>query len=136
MLDLKLAQVIEGQGVRALLFYDQQVIIVANSVEQWVIVCNKNYIAETCSKYRVLEKLSPAAHGFERVNTAGQKKYFSVCKLINNKSNRGITVFKVRHPRCFASSRRLLVFLVSFYGVRGERRKESREKVPAAKALN
>ena len=79
MLDLKLAQVIEGQGVRALLFYDQQVIIVANSVEQWVIVCNKNYIAETCSKYRVLEKLSPAAHGFERVNTAGQKEYFSVC---------------------------------------------------------
>ena len=68
------------------------------------------------------------------------KKYFSVCKLINNKSsqaeNRGITVFKVRHPWCFASSRHLLVFLVSFYRVQGERRKESREKVPAAKALN
>ena len=79
MLDLKRVQVIEGQGVRALLFYDQQVIIVANSVEQWAIVCNKNYIAETCSKYRVLKKLSPAAHGFERVNTAGQKEYFSVC---------------------------------------------------------
>lgn len=107
-----------------------------NSGLLFVIKITSGSIAETCSKYRVLEKLSPAAHGFERVNTAGQKKYFSVCKLINNKSNRGITVFKVRHPRCFASSRRLLVFLVSFYGVRGERRKESREKVPAAKALN
>ena len=55
---------------------------------------------------------------------------------LHKRKNRGITVFKVRHPWWFASSRRLLVFLVTFYRVRGERRKESREKVPAAKALN
>ena len=47
-----------------------------NSGLLFVIKITSGSIAETCSKYRVLEKLSPAAHGFERVNTAGQKKYF------------------------------------------------------------
>ena len=114
-----------------------------NSGLLFVIKITSGSIAETCSKYRVLEKLSPAAHGFERVNTAGQKKYFSVCKIntksitnLHKRKYRGIKVFKVRHPWCFASSRRLQVFLVTFYIVRGERRKESRQKVPAAKALN
>ena len=109
----------------------------------FVIKITSGSIAETCSKYRLLEKSSPAAHEFERVNTAGQKKYFRVCKIntksiinLHKRKNRGITVFKVRHPWCFASSRRLLVFLVTFYRVRGERRKESIEKVPEAKALN
>ena len=109
----------------------------------FVIKITSGSIAETCSKYRLLEKSSPAAHGFERVNTAGQKKYFSVCKIntksitnLHKRKYRGIKVFKVRHPWCFASSRRLLVFLVTFYRVRGERGKESIEKVPAAKALN
>ena len=109
----------------------------------FVIKITSGSIAETCSKYRLLEKSSPAVHGFERVNTAGQKKYFRVCKIntksiinLHKRKNRGITVFKVRHPWCFASSRRLLVFLVTFYRVRGEHGKESIEKVPAAKALN
>lgn len=115
-----------------------------NSGLLFVIKITSGSIAETCSKHRVLEKLSPAAHGFERVNTAGQKNtLISVCKIntksiinLHKRKNRGIMVFKVRNPWCFASSRHLLVFLVTFYRVRGECRKESREKVPAAKALN
>ena len=73
------------------------------------VIITSDSTSETCSEYRVVEKLSPAAHGFEGVKIAWQKnKYFGVSEIntksILNLHRWRIMVFKVRHLWCFASS--------------------------------